>query len=137
MPINNAKWLEDLPENCPPGDIEADYKGCFYRFVKTYPPTMEDFKSQRALYPDKVFDGNPTECQTRACSVYSGEKAYKAVRKRCSRFKKLYVVSFDFKPERGCCKQTGNDKSHYSWWISANFDVKYLDFNKKEAPNEA
>jgi hypothetical protein len=131
MPSNNGDWLEDLPENCPPDDIEADYNGRFYRFVKTYPPTMEDFKSQRALYPDKVFKGNPPECQTRACSVYSGEKAYKSARERCPKFKKQYVIGFDFKPELGCCKQTGDNKGHYSWWLSANFDVNSLNFTKE------
>lgn len=135
MPSNSKEWLEELPDDCPPKDARIDYAGHFFRIVKTYPPTMDDFKSQRALYPTKVFKGNPPACQTRACSVFSRKKVCENTRKRYPLFKNRHIVSFVFNPNLGCCKQTGPNE-HYSWWISANFNVDSVDFTLEEVSCE-
>lgn len=131
----NRGWLEELPDNCPPTDATTDYAGTFFRLVKTYPPTIEDFKSQRALYPHKVFKGNPPECQARACSVFSGKTSCENVRRKYQVFKKKHIVSFVFSPKLGCCKKT-DPNGHYSWWIAANFNVNSVLFSLEEVKYE-
>jgi len=41
MPEN--EWAEDLPPNCPPQSAIAPKNETFYRLVKQFPPTKEDF----------------------------------------------------------------------------------------------
>ena len=61
-------YRESLPDNCP-HDIadEITSPRLVYRLVRNNPPT-DDFRSQRAEQPDRVFR-NISECQARDLSV--------------------------------------------------------------------
>ncbi|MDM8560828.1 hypothetical protein [Candidatus Parabeggiatoa sp. HSG14] len=43
--IQENKWAEDLPSNCPPEKAIMPKYEIFYWFVKQFPPTEEDFKN--------------------------------------------------------------------------------------------
>ena len=62
-------YRESLPENCPPDTAdEITSPRLVYRLVRNNPPTDDDFRSQRAEQPDRVFR-NISECQARGLSV--------------------------------------------------------------------
>ncbi len=62
-------YREPLPDNCPPDEAEEiTSPRLVYRLVRHNPPTDDDFWSQRAEGPDRVFR-NISECQARGLSV--------------------------------------------------------------------
>jgi len=63
-----GEWAEDLPHNCPPDAAIAPKSETFYRLVKQFPPTEDDFYSHRKLYPRKRFNTN--ECRIRSLSIF-------------------------------------------------------------------
>lgn len=114
-------YRELLPTGCPPEAAEEiiDKKEVF-RLVKTQPPTLADFKSQRAEKPQAVFHG-VTECQALGLSVFTerqdSEKALKlpVLRGR-------FVCRVSLGAGAGRIQQTGRP-SHHTWWPLAEFDI--------------
>ncbi|TGO03691.1 hypothetical protein PN36_02300 [Candidatus Thiomargarita nelsonii] len=118
----NAKkneWAENLPIDCPPkAAINPKYER-FYRLVKQFPPTEEDFSSQRKLYPEKRFNTN--ECRARSLSIFSCfEECVKLLKLPLHRPKK--IVQLKLPPKSGVILQTGNNPTHYSWWKKAKYN---------------
>ncbi|OAD24065.1 hypothetical protein THIOM_000085, partial [Candidatus Thiomargarita nelsonii] len=112
----NAKeneWAEDLPPKCPPEAAYAPNYETFYRLVKQFPPSEEDFYSHRKLYPEKSFNTN--ECRAKSLSIFSCfNECAKLLKLPLHRHKK--IVQFILPPESGVILQTGNNPAHYSWW---------------------
>ena len=55
-------YREPLPDDCPPDEAEEiDAPRVVYRPVRNDPSTDDDFQSQRAERPDRIFR-NITEC---------------------------------------------------------------------------
>lgn len=113
-------FREPLPENCPPVEAENVLATrIVFRLVRTCPPTLDDFRSQREEKPNAVF--HVTECQARGLSVHAdrsdSEKATKltALRGRL-------VCQVRLEVGAGAIQQTGR-RSHYTWWPSADFDI--------------
>jgi hypothetical protein len=67
--MDNLRWRESLPANCPPADVEFPDNFLCFRLVSQSPPTADDYLSQRALYPKKGFFAS--ECQARSLSVFN------------------------------------------------------------------
>ena len=63
-------WIEDLPNECPPKDAFEPNNLKFYRLAKDASIDEGDFQSQRALQPNKTFNG-VSECVARSLSVYN------------------------------------------------------------------
>ena len=64
-------YREPLPENCPPDEAEEiAAPRLVYHLVRNNPPTDDDFQSQQAERPDRVFQ-DVTECQARGLSVFA------------------------------------------------------------------
>jgi len=69
-PIQPANdWAEELPPNCPPETAVTPQYEIFYRLVKQWPPTSDDFYSHRQLYSQKTF--HTSECRARSLSIFS------------------------------------------------------------------
>ena len=72
MTLKENEWAEDLPSKCPPKTAIIPQYQTFYRLVKQFPPTEEDFYSHRKLYPNKYFKTN--ECRVHSLSIFSSLK---------------------------------------------------------------
>ena len=65
-------YREPLPDDCPPDQAEEiNSPRVVYRLVRNNPPNDDDFRSQRAERPERVFR-NATECQSGLCTFSSG-----------------------------------------------------------------
>ena len=111
-------WFEDLPENCPPNGAEIPRGETYYRIVNSFPPRIEDFYSWRKLFPNKT---HSNECIARAVSLRSsGAKCKKLL--KLTRLKGKIVVKIELDETSGVVLKTGSHKTHYSWWMSLNFN---------------
>lgn len=114
-------WFEQLPEQCPPKDANP-CNGCYYRIAKGLPTMSEDYFSQRALNPDKVFFGDSLdECVVRSVSLFDSLDEAKK-RLKLPKFKHQTIVSIVLEPSDGVMKKTFGT-AHHSWWRSTNFDI--------------
>lgn len=110
-------WAEPLPDSCPPTDAKSPNYEAYFRLVNTVPPTINDFLSTRAEFPERKMTD---ECIARAVSLFSTEV-------RCQNVKKLptlkdkIIYKIELPPECGVLSKTGRD--HYSWWRFDKFDI--------------
>lgn len=115
------EWFEELPEQCPPKDAFNPNGQTFYRLVKEYPVTSDDFISQQAEFPWKVFL-NTDKCIIRAVSIFSEKEDCELIRKLPRhKSKSVYALTLDEKD--GVVKQTFKP-SHHSWWRTTNFELE-------------
>ena len=118
----STKWLEDLPESCPPSDAYASNE-TFYRLVSNNPPKISDFWSNRKIFPQTPFP-DLDECLIKSCSIISTIEECKKRRKH-SRFKDKRILKFYLNRDIGVIKKTFG-RCHFSWWVSANLDINTL-----------
>lgn len=113
-------FREPLPEGCPPYEAEELTGLCtVFRFVRGDPPTVFDFRSQRAQKPINQF--SVPECQARGLSVFSDfGKAKKQLKRPTLKGMLLCEVTLD--KGAGYILRTGR-QSHFTWWPLANFDI--------------
>lgn len=116
------EWLELLPLKCPPNTARV-IEEMFYRLVSTIPLQIDDFFSNRKIFPTKVF--NVTECQARACSVYSRIETCRN-QKKYSRLKDKKIIGILFTKEYGLIDKTSG-KDHYSWWVAKTFNPESIE----------
>ncbi|WP_205343119.1 hypothetical protein [Denitrificimonas caeni] len=110
-------WFEPLPEQCPPFGAKP-VKGTFYRLVTGAVAGCEDFWSHRKIWPNKSF--NVDECRARSLSIYECYEDCDKLRKlSMHKYKEIAEITLDI--NAGIAKQTGRDKTHYSWWRSNSF----------------
>jgi hypothetical protein len=120
------EYLENLPTGCPP--LEAEKIGdprTVLRLVATDPPTMEDFKSLRALNPTKSpFKDAKKECQFCALSVVLTAKDCDTLLKLPNLSGKL-VCSVNLSSGAGSIQNTSSvvHPTHHTWWPLAGFDI--------------
>lgn len=114
-------YREELPAQCPPEtaeEITAERQ--VYRVVRSDQPTEDDFRSQRAMKPNAVFQ-DVSECLARELSVFSdrrdGEKLLKLPRMRGG-----MLAPVRLKSGAGHIQQTFKH-SHHTWWPFADFDI--------------
>ena len=114
-------YRETLPENCPPDEAEEiTSPRLVYRLVRNNPPTDDDFQSQQAERPDRVFR-DVTECQARGLSVF----ASRTVAEQLSSIGSLQgtaVCQVTLTPGAGRIQPTGR-RSHHTWWPLAEYDI--------------
>ena len=115
-------YREPLPENCPPDESEEITTArVVYRLVRSNPPVLDDFRSQRAEKPNADF-GKADECKARGLSVY-------AIRADCDktlklpRFRTHHVCEVVLDHGSGRIQQT-LQPSHHTWWPLADFDIQ-------------
>lgn len=123
---NQMAYLESLPTGCPPPEAEEIITPrTVFRLVSTEPPTMEDFKSLRALNPM----GEPLrvagkECQYRGLSVVlSMDDCTSLLKLKTQRNKKVCAVTLDTGAGRIKNTATVVRPTHHTWWPFAKFDI--------------
>ena len=115
---------EPLPENCPPNEAEEiTSPRLVYRLVRNNPPTDDDFRSQRAERPDRIFR-DVTECQARGLSVFTTRNVAERL-SASGRLQGLSVCHVTLAPGAGRIQPTGR-RSHHTWWPLADYDVPAL-----------
>ncbi|MBK6728412.1 MAG: hypothetical protein IPG63_14445 [Xanthomonadales bacterium] len=110
-----------LPEECPPEAAEeiAAPRDVF-RLVRNMPPTLDDFRSQRAEKPETVFQ--VSECQARGLSVFAERQDAEARALKLPRFRGCLVCRVTLEAGAGRIQQTFQP-SHHTWWPLAAFDI--------------
>lgn len=113
-------YRETLPDGCPPDAAEeiAESRQVF-RLVRGNPPTLDDFRSQRAEKPEAVFQ--VSECQARGLSVFSGRRDSERALKLPTLRGRL-ICRLRLEAGAGRIQQTGRP-SHHTWWPLAAFDI--------------
>ena len=114
-------FREPLPADCPPLAAEQITEPrIVYRIVRNDPPTNKDFRSQRAMFPDRPFP-NASECQARGVSVHDdiGE-AQLLLNMR--NFRGCIICRVSLNRGAGYIQQTGR-RSHFTWWPLADYDI--------------
>jgi hypothetical protein len=117
MPMS---YREPLPEGCPPDaaeEIGAPRE--VFRLVRTKPPTLDDFRSQRAANPKAVF--RVSECQARGLSVFADRRDSERALK-LPMLRGRLICRLRLEVGAGRIQQTGRP-SHHTWWPLAAFDI--------------
>ena len=116
-------YREKLPPDCPPPQAEEiTAPREVYRLVSTAPPTVDDFKSLRALKPDGgPFPEALDECRAHGLSVETRKKAAYQKRKLPNLRDRQLVCRVRLVHGAGSIQRTG--KSHHTWWPLAKFDI--------------
>ena len=113
-------YRESLPPDCPPAaseEIIAERN--VFRLVRTEPPTDDDFRSQRAEHPQRVF--RVSECRARGLSVYAERRDAEAAL-RLPALRGRLVCRVWLRKAAGRIQQTGRG-SHHTWWPLADYDI--------------
>ena len=113
-------YRENLPERCPPEDAEEVREELhLYRLVESNPASDDDFRSQRAMYPDKRF--HIDECLAHGLSVWTSQTQAENVR-RLPKLRDKQVCRVRLCPGAGRIKQTFKPE-HRTWWPFRQFDI--------------
>ena len=114
-------YREPLPEGCPPDDAEEITEPrVVYRLARNNTPTGDDFRSQRAERPDRVFR-DVTECQARGVSVFANLEVAEELSTRGS-LQGRAVCRVVLALGAGRILPTGG-RSHHTWWPLADYDI--------------
>ena len=115
-------FCEPLPENCPPDvavEIISDVQ--VFRLVRSLPPTLDAFRSQRAERPQALFKG-VTECEARGVSVFTERRDAEEKALKLPKFRHFHICCLTLAKGAGWIAQTFQP-SHHTWWPLAEFDV--------------
>ena len=114
-------YREELPHDCPPHDAaEIVNETICYRLVNNEPPTDDDFRSQRALEPNRDF--GVSECRARGLSVFLQAADATRIAQRSRNLRGARLARLTLNQGAGYIKQTGS-RSHNTWWPYAAFDI--------------
>ena len=114
-------YREPLPQGCPPEDSEEIAEPrVVYRLVRNNPPTDDDFRSQRAQRPERLFR-DVSECQARGVSVFASLNIAEDLSTRGS-LQGRTVCQVILAPGAGRILPTGG-RSHHTWWPLAGYDI--------------
>ncbi len=117
----SATYREPLPEGCPPDTAEEiAAPRVVYRLVRNNPPIDDDFRSQRAESPGRIFRG-VTECQACGLSVFANFDVAEEL-SASRRFTGTEVCGVALGPGAGRILPTGRH-SHSTWWPLADYDL--------------
>ena len=113
-------YRETLPDGCPPEAAEEITSPReVFRLVRGNPPTLDDFRSQRAEKPNADFQ--VSECQSRGLSVFAERRDSERALK-LPRLRGRLICRLGLKAGAGRIQQTGRP-SHHTWWPLAAFDI--------------
>jgi len=110
-------FLDDFPPD-EAGEITSPR--LVYRLVRNNPPTDDDFRSQRAERPDRIFR-DVTECQARGLSVFASRNVAEGL-SASGRLQGLSVCQVTLAPRAGRFQPTGR-RSRHTWWPLADYDI--------------
>ena len=114
-------YREPLPEDCPPDTAgEITSSRVFYRLVRNNPPTDDDFRSQRAERPNRIFR-DVTECQARGLSVFASPNVAEQLSKSGT-LQRTAICRVTLTTGAGRIQPTGR-RSHHTWWPLDDYDI--------------
>jgi hypothetical protein len=112
-----GKFMEALPDNCPPSDAVMEAHKAVWRFVTNNPPSSSDFQSNAATKPAPPPTVSP--CRWFSTSLFVEKKtALKKLPKARERFK--YLIKVDITEK---CGLTLKRKAHVDLWRFDTFKV--------------
>jgi hypothetical protein len=113
-------YREPLPTDCPPaGAAKIEAERTVFRLVRSKPPGLNDFRSQRAERPEAIV--RISECLMRGLSVYAVRADCKKTPK-LPRFRESFVCRVRLVMGAGRTQQTFQP-SHHTWWPFADYDI--------------
>lgn len=115
----SAGWAEPLPTSCPPADAVDPAGKQYFRFVNAYPPTDDDFKSHRALFPQRTF--NQPECQVRAVSLFESPEACDRAADTFPHFRSMARARLTLLSGAGVISLPNRRTGHSNWWPCTDF----------------
>lgn len=118
----HPEWTIEMPDGCPPEDVDVPVNHPFYRLSKRSEGyDEEDFKTYAELDPDR----NWGEKLPLAVGLSLIDNESKARRNLKLPFFRHYsgILYLELNPIDGVVKQTGNHHSHYTWWRTKSFDM--------------
>lgn len=103
------------PENCPPSD-GIPYKGKIFRLVKNNPVSQKDCLTaiESGLHPDADL------CLRHSLSCGTSEEYLDKIISLTPSFRNKKKAYAEVDYDDGCIKQTGDTKTHYSYWVGCN-----------------
>ena len=108
-------------EDCSPDEAyEFTSPGLVYRLVCNNPSTGDDFRSQRAERPDRIFR-DVTECQASGLPVFASRNVAEGL-STGGRLQGLSVCQVTLAPGAGRIQPTGR-RSHHTWWPLADYEI--------------
>lgn len=121
----NPTWSVDMPENCPPENIEVPFSHLFYRMSANEDRVVDDdWKTYSEISPMK--DWGAQLPLAKGLSLVNNERKARNMLKLPT-FKGIIEITLN--PHDGVVKQTGAHNSHYTWWRTISFnkdDVKMV-----------
>ena len=113
-------WAKELFPGCPETEPITDTgTTVLFHLVATDPPTIDDFRSQRELQPDKHFE-DVSECVTRSLSNWLDYSKCNSLRKN-RRHRPKRIARVQLAPDSGVIWT--RDDGHVSWWPCGAFDA--------------
>ena len=119
------EYRESLPAGCPPDSAEEIVEPrIVYRFVRSNPPTVDDFRSLRSLNPGRKYPNEFTECRANGVSVYiDAEAADEARRDNVGNLGGTLICRVALDKGAGRILLTNPETTHCVWWPFAEYDI--------------
>lgn len=119
-------WTCEMPEGCPPNDIEVAFQHSFFRLAHNADTYSEnDFLSYAELYPQRPW-GSMLPLAVGLSILDNEAKARKNL--KLPMFRNYQgIISLELNPQDGVVKQTGVHRSHYTWWRTKSFQTSKLE----------
>jgi hypothetical protein len=128
------KFMEELPDSCPPAGAAAIGYDAVYRYVNSKPVTDQDFDSHKAL-EKRGGKGRPRSippCIWAATSLFvTRDSAYEVLPKVRQNYKLLATVKITQQCGVGILK-----RQHISFWRYATFKPKVHSVEELPSPDE-
>ena len=114
-----------MPDGCPPDDVLVAEAHPFFRLAQQADTfSVDDFKSYTEVNPQRQW--GPMLPLAVGLSLIEGE----AKARRCLKlpmFRRFQgIVALTLQPPDGVVKQTGANRSHYTWWRTKKFQMSNL-----------
>ena len=112
-----------MPPGCPPDKAEEIVEPrIVYRLVGSNPPSLDDFRSQRAINPGFEYEDPDTECRANGVSVFVSLEIVNRRRRRRRNLRGLLICEVVLSRGAGRILKSGSE-AHYTWWPLAEYDI--------------
>jgi hypothetical protein len=119
-----VKYLEDLPDTCPPADAENVDRELF-KAIDGNRPREKDFKS----FAERKRPGiDPEECDSWGLSVWPDMVAVRHALRVYPTFRRKSIIRFTVTKQDGCLKFTPSKKQpdHHTFWKDCNRSLLHV-----------
>ena len=118
-------WTCEMPDECPPNDIQVAFQHPFFRLAHYADAYDErDFMSYAEMYPQRPW-GSMLPLAVGLSIIDNEAKARKNLKLPLFRNYRG-IIGLELNPQDGVVKQTGVHRSHYTWWRTKSFQTSNL-----------